>query len=211
MASFSSNTLALYLFALFLTGCAAFKTQDGDNVTIAKADILHDQHMALVNSIAHFSLTGRLGVTTDAKGFSGRVAWQHKSDGDNIDIFSPIGGKVANISKTDVEIMLTNSKNEAITAPDAETLTEQSLGFKLPLSGLSYWALGRPNKTGLVDYMTWDDEGRIQHLQQDRWDIHYQDYQEFSHGYFLPRKITLRSNELLLKLIIEKWSDIESR
>ncbi len=205
MASFPSNTLALCLLALFLTGCAAFKTQDTHNSTIANASILHGHHMTLVNGIAHFSLTGRLGVTTNSKGFSGRVAWQHQSDGDNIDIFSPIGGKVANIIKTNGEILLTNSKNETITASDAETLTVQALGFRLPLSGLSYWTLGRPSNTSLVDYMVWDNEGRIQHLRQDGWDIHYRDYEELNDGYFLPKKITLRSNELIIKLIVETW------
>ncbi len=212
MTTFHSNTLVLCFLALSLTGCALFKTQDTPTTTTtsSEAAILHEHHMVLINNIEQFSLTGRLGVTTNPKGFSGRVAWQHKADGDNIDIFSPIGGKVANIIKTDDEIQLTNSKNETISAPDAETLTAQSLGFRLPLSGLIDWALGRPGKTSLADYVTWDNEGKIQHLQQDGWDITYHDY-AFNDGYFLPKKITLRSDDLIIKLIVENWSDLQSR
>jgi len=212
MTAFHSNTLVLCFLALSFTGCAAFKTQNtpSTTTTASEAAILHAHHMVLVSNIEQFSITGRLGVTTHPKGFSGRVAWQHKADGDNIDIFSPIGGKVADIIKTDDQILLTNSKNETITAPDAETLTAQSLGFKLPLSGLSYWALGQPSTIGLAAYITWDDEGRIQHLKQDGWDITYRDY-VFNDGYFLPKKITLRSDELIIKLIVEQWSDLQSR
>jgi outer membrane lipoprotein LolB len=206
-----SRTFILCSLALYLSGCALLKPQEQPaSSSTPEASILHDHHMALVTNIEQFSLTGRLGVMTNPKGFSGRVAWQHASSNDNIDVFSPLGGKVANIVKTDEEVALTNSKDEHITAPDAETLTEKTLGFRLPLSGLSYWALGRPSDTGLVEYITWDENGRINALKQNGWDIQYQDY-ESNEGYFLPRKISLRTDDLIIKLIVEKWSNIQTR
>lgn len=211
MKPFTSRTFALCLLAFYLSGCSLLKTQEQPTSdTTVESSILHDHHMVLINHIEHFSLTGRLGVMTNPKGFSGRVAWQHTSDKDNIDVFSPLGGKVANIIKTDEEVVLTNSKDERISSPDAETLTEETLGFRLPLSGLSYWALGRPSDTGLVEYVTWDESGRINKLKQNGWDIQYQDY-EANEGYFLPKKIVLRTDELIIKLIVEKWSDLQTQ
>lgn len=211
MTSFISRTFALCFLAFYLSGCSFLKTQEQPaSDTSIEASVLHDHHMVLVNNIEQFALTGRLGVMTNPKGFSGRVAWQHTLENDNIDVFSPLGGKVANIIKTDEEVVLTNSKNEHIAAPDTETLTEETLGFRLPLSGLSYWALGRPSDTGLVEYVTWDENGRINQLKQNDWDIQYQDY-EANEGYFLPKKITLRTDELIIKLIVEQWSDLQTR
>lgn len=211
MTSFISRTFALCFLAFYLSGCSFLKTQEQPTSdTSIEASVLHDHHMVLVNNIEQFALTGRLGVMTNPKGFSGRVAWQHTLENDNIDVFSPLGGKVANIIKTDEEVVLTNSKNEHIAAPDTETLTEETLGFRLPLSGLSYWALGRPSDTGLVEYVTWDENGRINQLKQNDWDIQYQDY-EANEGYFLPKKITLRTDELIIKLIVEQWSDLQTR
>jgi len=172
--------------------------------------ILHDHHMVLINNIQAFSLKGRLGVMTKPKGFSGRVTWQHTPEHDDIDVFSPLGGKVANILRTPAQVLLTNSKNEQISAPNAEALTEKTLGFRLPLSGLSHWTLGKPSDTGLVNYVTWDEYGRINAMQQNGWDIKYQDYQ-MQEGYFLPRKITLRTDTLIIKVIAEKWSNIQTR
>ncbi len=205
------RTIALCFLAFYLSGCSILKTQELANTdTTVEASILHDHHMVLIEHIEQFSLTGRLGVMTNPKGFSGRVAWQHFLEKDNIDVFSPLGGKVANIIKTSEEVVLTNSKNEHISAPDTETLTDETLGFKLPLDGLSYWALGRPSNTGLVEYVTWDENGRINALQQNGWDIQYQDY-EMNEGYFLPKKIVLRTDELIIKLIVEKWSDLQTQ
>jgi len=206
-----SRTIALFLFACYLSGCSILRTQEepADHATF-NPSILHDQHMVLIDNIDHFSLIGRLGVMTNPKGFSGRVNWQHAPDKDNIDVFSPLGGKVANIIKTDEEVVLTNSKDEHVSSPDAEILTEETLGFRLPLSGLIYWALGRPSDTGLVEYMTWDENGRINKLKQNGWEIQYQDY-EANEGYFLPKKITLRTDVLIIKLIVEKWSELQTR
>ncbi len=206
-----SRTLALCFLAFYLSGCSVLKPKEEPiNDTTVEASILHDHHMVLIDNIEHFALTGRLGVMTNPKGFSGRVAWQHMPEKDNIDVFSPLGGKVANIIKTNDEVVLTNSKDEHIAAPDTETLTEETLGFRLPLNGLSYWAIGRPSNAGLVEYVTWDESGRINRLKQNGWDIQYQDY-EFNEGYFLPKKIVLRTDELIIKLIVEKWSDIQTR
>ncbi len=206
-----SRTFALCFLAFYLSGCSLLKVKEEPiNDTTVEASILHDHHMVLIDNIEQFALTGRLGVMTNPKGFSGRVTWQHMPEKDNIDVFSPLGGKVANIIKTNEEVVLTNSKNEHIAAPDTETLTEETLGFRLPLNGLSYWALGRPSNTGLVEYITWDESGRVNTLKQNGWDIQYQDY-EVNEGYFLPKKIVLRTDELIIKLIVEKWSDIQTR
>lgn len=208
MFTSTSRILLVCLVAFYLSACALVKPQE--SASSLESSLLHEHHMVLMMNIQQFSLSGRLGVMTNPKGFSGRVVWQHLPDNDKIDVFSPLGGKVANIVRTDEEVVLTNSKDEHISAPDTETLTEKTLGFKLPLSGLRYWALGRPSDTGLVEYVTWDENGRINALQQNGWDIEYQDY-ELNEGYYLPRKITLRTDTLVIKLIVEKWSDIQTR
>ncbi|MFT7227674.1 MAG: outer membrane lipoprotein LolB [Methylophilaceae bacterium] len=212
MLTSASRTPLLWFIIMLsftLNGCALFKQKPQADTSI-DSSILHDRHMVLVNNIKQFSIKGRLGVMTNPKGFSGRVSWQHTTENDHIDIFSPLGGKVAYITKTPQDVALTNNKGEQVSAEDAETLTEKTLGFRLPLSGLSHWALGKPSNTGLVNYVTWDQNGRINRIQQNGWDITYKDY-SMQEGYFLPKKVTLRTDTLIIKLIAEKWSDIKTR
>lgn len=163
----------------------------------------HQQHLAELAQIKGFSLKGRLGVVTQQKGFSGGMDWQHTSDNDNIDIYSPLGGKVANIRKTTNGVTLTTQENRNISAQDAESLTEQTLGFKLPLSGLSDWALGKPTASP-ISASTWDQDGRLTTLKQDGWDISYEQYKEIS-GVSLPGRIILKSIKVNLKLFVENW------
>jgi outer membrane lipoprotein LolB len=164
---------------------------------------LHQQHLASLANIKAFSLKGRLGVVSQKQGFSGGIEWQHHTTTDNIDVFSPVGGKVANIAKTPDQVILTDQKAHQIKANDAETLTETTLGFRLPLKGLSDWAVGRPT-TSKIEASSWDTQGRLTTLKQDGWDIGFDNYLE-SGGTFLPTKIVLKSEKVNLKLLVEKW------
>lgn len=169
----------------------------------------HQQHLAKLAQIKSFSLKGRLGVVTQKQGFSGGVDWQHATDTDNVDVYSPVGGKVANISKNATEVTLTKQDGRSLTAQDAESLTETALGFKLPLSGLSDWALGKPTANN-INNSTWDEGGRLLTLKQDGWDISYENYAD-NEGIFLPNKIVLKSEKVNLKLLVEKWTDVSKQ
>ena len=150
-----------------------------------------------------FSLKGRLGVVTQKQGFSGSIEWQHHASADNIDVYSPVGGKVANIAKNTSGVTLTDQKGHSIQANNAEELTDTTLGFRLPLTGLSDWAIGRPT-TSKIETASWDTQGRLTMLKQDGWDIGFENYLE-SNGTFLPTKIVLKSEKVNLKLLVEEW------
>jgi outer membrane lipoprotein LolB len=192
--------LAVLLAALFLSACA---TQPSPPAQTPSATDANQKHLATLSNIKAFSLKGRLGVVTQKQGFSGGIEWQHQQSSDNIDVYSPVGGKVANIAKTPNGVTLTDQKNHSISAQDAESLTEVTLGFRLPLTGLSDWALGKPT-AGKIDASTWDEKGRLLTLKQDAWDIAYENYAE-ANGVDLPNKIVLKSEKVNLKLLIEKW------
>ncbi len=194
----------LYCILLLVSACTTLPKQSEKPPATSTA--IHQQHLAKLNAIKSFSLKGRLGVVTQKQGFSGSINWQHATQNDNIDVYSPLGGQLANIKKDAQGVTLTTQEGRNITAKTAESLTESSLGFKLPLAGLSDWALGKPSLS-TIDASSWDDQGRILTLQQDGWDIAYENYAD-NNGVSLPNKVVLKSEQLNLKLLIENWSDI---
>ncbi len=188
---------------LTISGCAT-TTAPPKPTTSAKPSILHAQHMANIEQIQDFSLKGRIGVITQQKNHSARLAWQHAPKNDNIDIYSPLGGKVANIVKTAEQVTLTDSKQRVLSAKDARSLTKDTLGFSLPLAGLSYWALGKPSNKSIANAVIWDESGRIKILEQDGWIINFKNYAE-NENYVLPRKVTLKNQKITIKFIIDDW------
>ena len=144
-----------------------------------------------------------MGVQTDGRGVSGSMHWQHTDTGDDIALFSPMGSKMADVKTSDGNVTLTSNDGKTYQAADAETLTEQTLGWRLPVANLTDWVLGRPTP-GDITLVSWDDTGKLTKLTQDGWEIQYQEYKEVN-ALFLPSKLTLRNPKLYLKLVIERW------
>ncbi len=196
--------LTALLFTLSaLQACVSVPTKPIDqSATLA----IHQQHLQKIAQIQQFAIQGRIGVQANDKGFSGGIHWQHDAMQDVLALFSPIGGQVANIEKTAEKITLTDAKGNAVSAADAESLTEKTLGWKLPLAGLSDWSLGRPSKSPILE-SNWDQKGFLTMLKQDGWEIQFELYTQ-QDGFFLPSKIILRSEKAHLKLLIEHWENV---
>lgn len=172
----------------------------------AASEALKQQHLQSLAAIQQFSLQGRIGIQTYGKGFSGSMHWQHDSTGDDIALYSPLGGQVAGIKNDAEQITLEDNNGKIYTAADAETLTQTVLGWQLPLKGLVDWSLGRPASSA-IQGSTWNEQGLLTTLDQDGWKIEYDNYAE-QDGYTLPGKIFLKSEKLNLKLLVEKWNNV---
>ena len=191
----------LLSFVALLQACASAPISSSVEDSASKA--LYNQHLLNIATITQFTLKGRIGVQTEDKGFSGGLNWQHSASNDDISLYSPLGGQVASIKKTAYKVTLMDAKNNSVSAKDAETLTQTTLGWRLPLTGLADWSLGRPANSA-IQAIAWDEQGHLSRLKQDGWDIEYQNYSE-QNGHFLPTKILLKSEKVNLKLLVEKW------
>jgi len=198
---------ALSLLAIIPALTACVSTAVVKSELPAAAQQLKEQHLQSLQTIQQFSLQGRVGVQTNSKGFSGSLLWQHNGSNDDIALYSPLGGQVASIKKTAGQVTLEDSSGNIYSAADAETLTQSTLGWQLPLKGLVDWSIGRPTDSPIQESI-WNEQGLLTNLHQDGWKIEYQNYAEQG-GYVLPGKIFLRSDKLNLKLLIEKWNNVD--
>ncbi len=195
--------LLLVLVFFVLAGCAGVPQVKPSIATKA----MQEAHLLNIAAISQFAIKGRIAVQADGAGLSGGFGWQHGNVDDDITLYSPLGGQLASIKKTAEKVSLQDVNGNSIDAPDAQTLTQHTLGWPLPLSGLADWVLGRPSKS-VVQASTLDDQGRLSTLKQEGWTIEYKLYSE-QDGYFLPSKIFLRSEKVYLKLVVERWLHVD--
>lgn len=201
----ATRTLCLLGLITALAGCASAPAAKPDQS--AAAQTLRQQHLQSLAGIQQFSLQGRIGVQTNGKGFSGSMQWAHNKTDDSISLFSPLGSQVASIKKTPDQFTLEDASGKSYSAADAETLTQEILGWRLPLTGLADWSIGRPTQSP-VQNSTWNEQGVLTNLEQDGWKIEYSNYEQQG-NYLLPNKIYLKSDKLNLKLLVEKWNQLE--
>ena len=91
-------------------------------------------------------LTGRLAVNYQKdgqpQGINGNFIWTQRPGRIDVSLNSPVGQTVAQISVTPEAATLTQSGREPRTEKDIDTLTRQTLGWTLPVSGLRDWLQG---------------------------------------------------------------------
>lgn len=149
---------------------------------------------------AEFELAGRIAARYRDDAGSGGIAWRHGARGDEMLLTSPLGQGIARLVRTGDEVVLTTQDGREFRATDAETLTEQVLGFRVPLLGLADWVRGRAAPAPAPALRDLDAAGRLALLEQSGWRIEYLEYQGG-----LPSRLRLTYPGLELRLAVSEW------
>jgi outer membrane lipoprotein LolB len=148
-----------------------------------------------------FDLTGRLAVKYGDETFSGNLAWRHAASSDEMLITNALGAGVARLVRDARGVVLTTAEPKEYRGQEPEALTEEVLGFRLPVTGLGDWVRGRPSSHPPARTQQGDD-GRLQSLEQAGWRI---DYLEYRDG--LPYRMRLSYPGIDLRLAITQWKE----
>jgi outer membrane lipoprotein LolB len=146
-----------------------------------------------------FELTGRFAARYKDEAASGLIAWRHRAQRDDVLLSSPFGQGMAQITREGEAVTLVAGDRQRYAAADAELLTEQVLGFRLPLHGLADWVRARAasDAPAAAEYAP---DGRLLRLEQSGWRIEYADYEGAR-----PKVLKLTYPGLELRLAIREW------
>jgi outer membrane biogenesis lipoprotein LolB/Flp pilus assembly protein TadD len=112
------------------------------------------------------------GITNSQnQGGSGGFTLTQDAQKDILEIRNPVGGSIAKITITPGEASL-ESNGKVVTAVDADTLMQNTLGLPLPARGLSNWLRGevRPGSAASVER---NGSGQVSQIIQDGWNLNY--------------------------------------
>ena len=147
-----------------------------------------------------FDLLGRIAARYGKDAFTGNLQWRHATTGDEMLITTPMGQGVARIVRQGDAVQLTTADGKDYRAPDAESLTERTLGFRLPLEGLADWVQGRASP-GAPARVEKTSEGKLRMLEQRGWTVEYQRYEGER-----PSLLRLAYQGVELRLAITQWN-----
>jgi outer membrane lipoprotein LolB len=149
-----------------------------------------------------FVLNGRIAIKHDGDRSSANIRWTHRTDDDDILLLAPFGQTVARIHSDGQGVVL-DTADKHYTSQDTEELTQQVLGWHLPLAGLRYWvlALPAPESKASIEH---DANGQVSTMQQDGWKISYIRYASQIPD-SLPLRISLQREGMELQLLIDEW------
>ncbi|HZW86112.1 MAG TPA: lipoprotein insertase outer membrane protein LolB [Gallionella sp.] len=179
-----------FLWLALLTGCAAIQP-----VPVSSS------RPAQLESVA-FVLNGRVAVNQQGARHSAGLRWTHQTQTDEILLLAPLGKTVARIYR-DTQQATLEQGDKHYQAENIETLMQQVLGWRLPLTGLHYWVLGLPVADSRAQIER-DANGQITVLRQDGWEVRYLHYADTSPD-SLPARLQLTHEDLQVQLLIDEW------
>ncbi|GKS68371.1 outer membrane lipoprotein LolB [Nitrosomonas sp. PY1] len=189
---------------MILAGCAT-KPQQSTVIKPVKTVVIEAAAKEQTVDTDHFNILGRIAVQDRNQSSSGSFRWKHWPVNDEIILFTPLGQVVAEISRNPQGVRLITSKLEAFYAEDVEGLTQEVLGWRLPLSNLQYWIQGRHSPLARAE-KDFNEKDQVVVIRQDGWEIHYSSYTAAQAGQSeLPRRMELTYGSLRIKLIVDEW------
>jgi outer membrane lipoprotein LolB len=147
-----------------------------------------------------FELSGRVAVRYGKDAASGRIFWRHSDDADELLITSSLGQGIARINRERDQFRLVTGDRKEYRADNAEDLTEQALGWRLPLAGLADWVQARASPGRPAEMQGDVDKGL--ELRQEGWRVVYEEFREGK-----PFRMRLTREDLQIILVVDQWTN----
>jgi outer membrane lipoprotein LolB len=151
-----------------------------------------------------FEASGRLSARHGTQALAANFQWRHTARGDELELASPLGQTIAMLTGDDRGARLQSADGRVLSAESWTRLTEEGLGWPLPVDGLKYWIQGSA-RAGAPFTVEDGDDGRASVLRQDGWTIVYQSYVQTTDDVWRPSRMTATYPEVELRLAIDRW------
>lgn len=124
-----------------------------------------------------------------AEPMTGSFTWQQSKAATEVTLISPLGQTIAIISVTPESATLKQGGKPPRTAPDLDSLTAQTLGWTLPVSGLREWLQGYATDASGKRFVASPANNTV--VTRDGWKIEYVTWQDDQAPVPQPKRIDL--------------------
>ena len=194
-------SLWLVLGATLLAGCAS---------TPVKTSQQQQQQQQAGAYRDSFEAAGRLSVNFRKDGhpesLTGKFSWSQAPGRINVSLSSPMA-TIATISITPQSATLVQADKQPRVAKDIDTLTAESLGWSLPVSGLRDWLQGYATGADGKRFAVTPANNSV--LTVDGWRLRFVTWQDEAAARPLPRRIdaeritSASADELAIRIVID--------
>ena len=171
---FARHLIVFSLIAL-LAGCAGLGPRESVQGQGNAAQ--WNQHKQQLSHLDGWQISGKVGIRAPKDSGSGTLFWLQRQDYYDIRLSGPLGRGAARLTGRPGQVALEVANQGRYEAPDPETLLQDQLGWKLPVSHLVWWVRGLPAPDS-KSRLTLDGDSRLANLEQDGWQVEYLSYSE---------------------------------
>jgi outer membrane lipoprotein LolB len=153
---------------------------------------------------SEWQLSGRLAVSANGEGGSGRIEWRQRGEDFDIRLSAPVTGKSWTLVRQDGVIVLDGLEGGPRRGDDAEVLLQEATGWRIPVSALAAWARGgRASGPAQIEF---GPDGLPQLIGQQGWQVEYREWDGGEQP--LPRRVfAQRDADTRVRLVVESWGE----
>jgi outer membrane lipoprotein LolB len=162
------------------------------------------------------SLSGRLSVrytqNNQEQAVHGSFTWNQRNNHIAVSLLSPLGQTLATIEIRPDMAVLTQSGKPPLVATDVNILTEQALGWPLPIAGLRDWLQGFGQDASGRDFVAQPSAEPLRLVSRDGWNLSYGEWQDDTANTPKnhPRRIDLaretkQAGPVAIRIVIDQW------
>ncbi|HEX4269270.1 MAG TPA: lipoprotein insertase outer membrane protein LolB [Steroidobacteraceae bacterium] len=190
-----AGMLALAL-ALALAGCQTLPVAPAPSVSwsVRRPEL---------QTLSRFGLNGRVAVAVDSQGFNAGLRWTQSAAVTHLTLTGPLGAGGVEVTSDAGGLRVVTSNGKHLDDAAARSELESKLGFEPPLASLRYWVLGVPDPAAPFSVQL-DSQQRVAQLTQGGWQIDYTAYMPVG-AEWLPRLMTLRRNDVRVRMVVDAW------
>ena len=205
-------TTALALLALALGGCATQGVRPvAPGLPAAEAEARQSERDLALARHPQWNLQGRVAVSANGHGGSGRIDWQQDGLRYQVALSAPVTRQSWRLSAHDGLATLEGLEGGARSGPDAAALLRAATGWEIPVDALSAWARGARAPARGPAQVDYGADGQLATLRQDGWTLRYADWQPQSGlDVVLPHRLEAVRGDARVRLVIDAWSGPES-
>ncbi|HIF51856.1 MAG TPA: outer membrane lipoprotein LolB [Thiotrichaceae bacterium] len=196
---FRGAQLPLLLAVSLLNGCA-----QAPKVDASIKSKLWLEHQITVSAIQSWDIKGRVAVKNDKESGTVTLLWNQFLSNYELRFIAPLGQGTYILSGTPSGVVMKLPKDKVMVAETAEQILRDGLGWDIHLDGLRYWVRGLPEPDIQYSELMLDNKGRLANMDQSGFNISVSRYSE-QDGVSLPSKLTIKSDKIQLKVIIQNW------
>ncbi len=187
------------LVILLVGGCALFPEKP-----VTDSQALWLKHRLLLNGIHSWNIKGRIAIKNNAGSGTLHVYWQQRDAVYELHLTAPLGQGSYLFKGSDAGVSMVGPDDLYLTATTAQELIRRNLGWNIDLEGLKYWIRGIPSPATNHQQLRLDDKGRLKSMEQSDFKISVTRYTELG-AISLPKKLSIKNDDLQLKAVIQSW------
>ena len=196
-----------------LAGCAAclvlFSCSSHQRTVFdtESAERSYQQRADALSLLTSWDMAGKLSMDDGADGGSGNLNWQVRDTESQMKFRGALGRGAWQLATGPGFAELQRSDGSLVRSASVSELVETETGWHIPVDSLKWWVLGIA-APGVTERLDLDQQGRVQVMRQDGWDITFDRYRQFGEVE-LPGRMDAVRGEYRVKMAVSKWSQVQ--